>query len=210
MKHLISLLWLLIIISCQKKSSQEVGAGSDTVDLHKTEIANTVPSPEFKSYLSNFKSTALPLVALNPDSLAIPAKPNDESFFKSIRGDRAFFSWWPYRIISTNDKYIAVLTIELNNINNYVAVLETYAPDGNRIDAKVLDFGFEEYGNPSGSIEIRNDLSIYVYATSTIAEYDENENEIPGSQKRKLFFMEGKLLDDGKIQLSGVSDKILE
>jgi len=212
MKQPIILLAILSFSSCQVKNSTDntsidsLNAVQDSVPLQTKPSSNA----EFTNYLSGFKAVALPFSAINPDSLSQSSEPNDQSIYKNIRGERAFRSWWFYKKITTDKNYIAVITVELNSINNFVAVLETYTPDGANIDARVLDFGFEEYGNPSGSVEIRKDLSISITATSLISQYDEGGNEIPNSQKRKLFSIDGKILDDGKIKLSETSDTFIE
>jgi len=214
MRQVSLFLAMICISACQVKTENDSsGADSLTVEQSNSAVVeekSVSDNSEFNQYISGFKVATLPFSAINPDSLVIPPKLNDPSDFKVIRGDRAFYNWWFYKRISTDGKFVAVITIELNSVNNKVVVLETYTADGKNIDARVLDFGFEEYGNPAGSVNISSDLSIYIYAITTVAEYDENGNEISGTQKQKRFFINGRILEDGKIQLSETDSEFLK
>jgi len=212
MKHFLNLssflfiFSLILMLSCRNAPTTESSIGSDSTQAAADTIIEEKEAQvltAFDEYLSLFPGATIPLVILNPDSLNSYKPDNDATLFSSFRGTTFFNSQWAAcKRIPSLENTVAVLTVENGLAYNKVLLLETYTPEGIPIDKKYLDFGFEENGDPAGSVEFKKDFSFHVFTKSEGVEYDENNNEIPGSQQVHKHSMQGKIQNDGKIQLS--------
>jgi hypothetical protein len=91
-------------------------------------------------------------------------------------------------------------------------VLTTFTSSGKIIDKRNIfvstcggvDCG---YSFENGTI-IKKDFSIYAYCHKTHYECDSLDIEIPESKYENIDFIEGKLLPNGKIEMSEIKTKI--
>jgi len=215
MRYLFIFSMLIIFCSCNNDSikslnddkNDSITSGSDKSETNEIASEN---KNDFESFLSNFVKTELPFIFKSYDFNMSDFTKFEGTKFKEIRGDRAFNSWWPYKQISVSEKFITVITVELNSINELVPILETYRPSGKIIDVKVLSFGWEEYTDYKDSVSINKDFSIYISGIVEKYEYDENREEIANTNISKFYYRDGKISDDGKIQLSKQMEQLKE
>ncbi len=177
---------LVLSQSCQSPSTE---TGS-------TRTTDTV----FTSYLKHFKTIKLPVslnaCAMNGEGLEALI---DEAFIKY--GD---YPRMAYGQIPPNGDYFATLT--LANADCFVPTLTTFKADGTIIDKKSLmihgcgdDCGFACQTHMS----IGKDLDIYFSETISTYECDSVGEAVPGSYEHYVIYKKGRMLPDGKIELSG-------
>jgi hypothetical protein len=166
----------------------------------------TPENDEFASFLKHFKQAELPMVIKGCYEDIDGLTEFDGSAFSTFT-DAYHFA---YRQIPSNGDYIAVITLQTAEC--FIPVLTTFKPNGTIIDRKVIaigqcwhDCGYEceEY------MTIKSDYSIYTSDTITSCECDEMWEIIPETCQDFVIFKEGKLNNDGKIELSDETKKSL-
>jgi len=212
MKYLFIFLALIFFSTCNTSSNKsDEGRENDSInsssDVTQSDNVSSEGENEFSAFLDNFTKTELPFTFKEYNFDQASLTQFEGTKYKNIRGDRAFHIWWAYKQIPVNEEFVAVITVELNNVNKMIPVLETYTSSGVIIDSKTLDFGWEEYTDYKDSVSINKDFSIYISAVIEEFEYDENGAEIPGTSRRKSYYRNGNILMDGNIKLSEQQEK---
>jgi hypothetical protein len=161
----------------------------------------------FDTYKQKFKGNKLPLVVRGcylSDISVIALDPARDSPFVT-------YNTLGYCSIPTNGKYFAIVTLAAADC--YIPVLSTYDEEGNKIDEQDIhiggcggDCGFtcEEY------MVINADYTIYTSDTISQYECDSLGNETPGTREHFVVYKTGRLLSNGKIELSGEMKKYLK
>ncbi|MFZ4413932.1 MAG: hypothetical protein ACOYOV_12685 [Bacteroidales bacterium] len=123
----------------------------------------------------------------------------DGNNFKKFNEDYSY----AYGQFTTNGDFIA--TITLSAADCYLPVITTYKPNGLIIDKQTIaiggcgsDCGFncEEY------MILKRDYSFYTSDTISVYDCDSLGNEIPGTYEYYVSYKKGKLLTDGKIEMT--------
>ncbi|MDI9871744.1 hypothetical protein [Flectobacillus roseus] len=115
-----------------------------------------------------------------------------------------------YGHIVTNGNYLATITMTAGDC--YVPVLTTYKLTGEKIDQKTISVGGCGSGpgfNCEEFMIIRKDFSIYTSDSISTFEYDSLGNEIEGTRKYYVNYIKGKMLKNGKIEMSNPVNKPL-
>lgn len=191
MKHSILVL-LVLLFSCQRNGNHKaVENQPKTVFLSSTNNA-------FSSYLLNFKKISLPIVIKG-----CKIKESDFTYFDPKKFTQFTEDFLAYGQIPTNGKYIATLT--LGAADCYLPILTTYDLSGKKIAQETIaiggcgsDCGFtcEEF------MTLKKDLSFYTSDTISTYDCDSLGNETPGTYEYYVIFRKGKLLSNGKIEIS--------
>lgn len=106
-----------------------------------------------------------------------------------------------------------VAVVTLAGADCMIPVLTTFAPDGQEISEETITMGRCGPGPCFECLDytiIRSDLSIYFSDTIVTSDCDDNFEPIPGTTVKKVLYQEGEISPDGKINLSGDLEKILE
>jgi hypothetical protein len=154
---------------------------------------------EFTLYLKNFEKIELPIrikgCKISSDDLK---KLNGKQFSKYT--DEYSLA---YGQIPTNGNYIA--TITLGSADCYLPVLTTHKLNGQIIDQKTIaiggcgsDCGF----NCEEFMTLKKDFTFYTSDTVSTYTCDSLGNEIPETYQYYVIYAKGKLLTDGKIEMS--------
>ncbi len=184
MKNILYLLTLLAFVACN--SDNKSGFIEPEND-------------EFASFLKHFKQTELPVAVKGCYEDIDGLTEFDGSNFSQFT-DAYHFS---YKQIPSNGNYIAVISLQIADC--FIPVLTTYKPDGTIIDKKVIAIG--QCGHDCGYeceefMTIKADYSIYTSDTITSCECDDMWEIIPGTCEDFVIYKEGKINNDGKIELS--------
>jgi len=200
MKTTCIVLIILALAACQSKNEKS-NESADGGNVLKAE------NEEFSAYINNFKQKNLPLTIKGCMEDITGLAEFDGEKYKTFNEDFSF----SYGQIPTNGEYIALIT--LGAADCFLPILTTYKLNGQIIDKKTIAIGYcgmdcgyycEEF------MSISDDYKIYTSDTISTYKCDDQGNEIPGTYEYYLIFKEGKLLDDGKIQLSEEQKKPLE
>lgn len=154
---------------------------------------------KFATFLENFKKVNLPLEIkgcyVNPDGLMEFVGSEFSEFVEPYS--------FAYMQIPASGNYIAVLSLQAADC--LIPVLSTFKPDGQLIDRKYIAIGYcgqdcgftcEEY------MTIQTDFSMFTSDTITSCKCDDMWEVIPETCEQYVIFKKGKLLSDGKIELS--------
>ena len=208
MEKLILIIVIIISWSCQTKSNGGSGAESLRSDSIAPQNLSEKVEPvnqEFEQFLAKFPRKELP-ISING------CEEDDENLYEfdgikynQFENERCF----AYCQIPTNTNFKAVITLGLADC--YIPILTTYKPDGKVIDRKALSIGY--CGGDCGFtceeiMSISEDFKIYVADSIKSYECDSEGNEIPGTLEHYVVFKEGKLLPDGRIELSEEGRKV--
>jgi hypothetical protein len=213
MKKIIYILTIVILTACQTNNENNKRTSNDDKSKHLLKDTNNSKQdfPEVKdeltAYLENFKKADLPIkikgCQVNTNGLV-------EFDGKRFKKFNEYYSY-AYRQIPTNGNYIATITLGVADC--FQPVLTTYKPNGDIIDSKTIAIGYcgidcgyscEEF------MSIDKNYEIYVSDTISSYECDSIGNEIPGTYEYYVIYKEGKLLTEGKIQLTDEIKKNLE
>jgi hypothetical protein len=191
MKYL-GLFFSLLLFSCQTSTDKSRQEQADTSQFPKV-------NDEFTLYLDNFKKLDLPLVIKGCNISSDGFKQFDGKQFAKYSDEYSL----AFGQIPTNGNYVA--TITLGAADCYLPVLTTYKLTGQKIDQKTIaiggcgsDCGFscEEF------MTLRKDFSFYTSDTISTYTCDSLGNETPGTYEYYVIYQKGKLLTDGKIEIS--------
>jgi len=208
MKKIIFILIIPLLTACQTKTEKDTNNGT-AENIEKTETLSKIHemNEEFTAYLKLFKKTDFPInikgCLENEKGLNIL----DGKKFKQFNEDYSF----SYKQIPTNGNYIATITLGVADC--YLPVLTTYRLNGQIIDRKTIAIGY--CGSDCGySCEEFMSISknFKIYTSDTISSYDCDSLglEIPETYEYYVIYKEGKLLKDGKIQLTDEIKKPLK
>ena len=205
-------LWYLILLflcfhSCKDVKnnnltiSENVIAISDTtVSTEKADLNdNRVTNNEFLNYLKHFNHKTLPIemkgCSMDVDDLF--EFPQDD-----LRKFNVNYSY-AYCQIPTNGNFIATITLGVADC--YLPVLTTYTLNGEIIDEKALaiGYGLVDCGHHTEDYMIlKKDYTIYVSDTLKVCECDSSYKIIEETCEQYVIYREGRLLSDGKIELT--------
>jgi hypothetical protein len=112
--------------------------------------------------------------------------------------------------IQTNGNYLATILLGYADCN--VPVLTTYTYDGNIIDSKDIFIGdTDDVGYSSlTSTTINKDFTIYVSDSIVVWKIDSLNREIAGTREEYVNYINGKMLENGKIELSKEQRKYIK
>ncbi|MDR2840532.1 MAG: hypothetical protein LBV75_04630 [Paludibacter sp.] len=186
-QYLSIVLIAILVINCggnSKKRSNE----------NKIEIFS-----DFQQFLSHFNNVDLPITIYHCSSEV------DEHLYHFAKKEYEYIDTElrsAYAQIPTNGDYIAIIT--LAPADCMLPILTTLSFDGKIIDEQQLavgggaDCGFID----NLSVKIAADFSIYVCDSIISYECDSIGQEIEGTREEYVIYQEGKLLPNGKIELS--------
>jgi len=174
-------------------------------DTHAKEDQSLV-TDSFSIYLSNFKELNLPVVIKpcrdEPKNLVS----FDGQKFKKYRKDIGF----AYGQIPTNGDYIAIITLGISDC--LLPVLTTYKTDGQIIDEKTISIGYCGFDCGYDCREfmtLEEDYVIFVSDTINTYECDSLGYEILGTREHYVIYKKGRLLNNGRIELTDEMKNIL-
>lgn len=160
----------------------------------------------FEAYKKKFTEKKLPIAIKGcylSDSNFVVLEPARDT---PVRTDKVL----GYCTFAPNGKYFVAIT--LSPADCYVPDLYTYSEDGKLIDHKSIDIGgcgadccftCEEY------MVINADYTIYTSDTVSECRCDTAGNEIPGTMQHYVRYKKGRLLENGKIELSDEKKLVL-
>jgi hypothetical protein len=194
----------LFLFSCQTNPDKTVAEHSDnTINEVKFPRVND----EFTLYLNNFKKLALPIVIKGCLIRPYGFKEFDGKHFSNYAQEYSL----AYGQIPANGNYVA--TITLGAADCYLPVLTTYKLNGQIIDQKTIaiggcgsDCGFtcEEF------MTLKKDYSFFTSDTISTYTCDSLGKETPGTYEYYVSYRKGKLLADGKIEMTDEIKKALQ
>lgn len=195
--EIFTLLGLTISLGCGQTTNDKVeNNGKDNTN---NESEFPAVNDEFSGYLDNFKKIELPITIKGCNISSDGFKQFDGNKFKKYADEYSL----AYGQIPTNGNYVA--TITLGAADCYLPVLTTYKLNGHVIDQKTIaiggcgsDCGFscEEF------MTLKKDFSFYTSDTVSTYTCDSLGNETPGTYEYYVIYMKGKLLTDGKIEMT--------
>lgn len=213
MRKIVFILTISVLTACQTKTEKDTDNGEadnlENAQLLNENQTNAFPevNEEFSTYLGLFKKTDLPIHIKGCLENEIGLYEFDGKKFKQFNEDFSF----SYRQIPTNGNYVATITLGVADC--YLPVLTTYRPSGEIIDKETIAIGY--CGSDCGYsceefMSISKDFKIYTSDTISTYKCDSLGLEIPGTYEYYVVYKEGKLLTDGKIQLTDEIRKPLE
>jgi hypothetical protein len=213
MEKIIFILTISVLTACHTKTEKgNYNAAEDKIENAETlNESQTIEFPEvneeFTTYLELFKKTDLPINIKGCLESEKGLNEFDGKKFKQFNEDYSF----SYRQIPTNGNYVATITLGVADC--YLPVLTTYRLNGQIIDRKTIAIGY--CGSDCGYscvefMSISKDYKIYTSDTISTYDCDSLGLEIPGTYEYYVIYKEGKLLTDGKIQLTDEIKKPLE
>lgn len=194
------ILGLALFLSCEQTKNDKVT--DNQKDSAKINSKYPAVNDEFSAYLENFKKVELPIIIKGCNISSDGFKQFDGNEFKKYANEYSL----AYGQIPTNGNYVA--TITLGAADCYLPVLTSYKLNGQVIDTKTIaiggcgsDCGFscEEF------MTLKKDYSFYTSDTVSTYTCDSLGNETPGTYEYYVIYMKGKLLTNGKIEMT---DKI--
>lgn len=204
MQRILFLLIILIMFfqSCKYVKTNDNATICDTTVLTKTNnLNNNIPlgNNEFSNYLKYFSHATLPIIikgcSINVDKLFEFQANESRKFNKDYS--------YAYCQMPTNGNFIA--TIALGVADCYLPVLTTYTLKGEIIDKKVLSIGYGEIDcgeHTEDYMILEKDYKIYISDTINICECDSSYNVIEETCEQYVIYKKGRLLPDGKIELT--------
>ncbi|MDJ1497161.1 hypothetical protein QNI19_29755 [Cytophagaceae bacterium DM2B3-1] len=211
MKLVLLSLLILLLWSCdstQEESIAESSKGSE-IQLQKK---SGEEKESFDAYLKNFKKVSLPIniKACEPNIEDLITFDNKE--FEAYRANKSFSpdAVIAFRQIPVNGNYVAV--ISLGYADCLLPILTTYRKNGVKIDEKTIAIGY--CGSDCGYsceefMTLQNDFSIYTSDTVTSSDCDSLGNIVPGTTEKYVIYRKGRLLSNGKIELSNEIKELL-
>lgn len=205
MKRFLFLITISLLTACkteaEKAPNDQTEGNLDNAETFSENQTSELPGSNeaFKKYLELFKKADLPLNIKGCRESEIELNVLDGKKFKQFNEDYSF----SYRQIPTNGSYIATVTLGVADC--YLPVLTTYKLNGQIIDKKTIAIGYCGSGcgySCEEFMSIAKDFSIYASDTVSTYNCDSLGLEIPGTYEYYVIYKEGKLLPDGKIQLS--------
>lgn len=192
--------WIFIVIifitSCH--TTADKSANNDKY-INQNKGQFPAVNDKFSGYLDNFKRIELPVIIKGCYISSDSFKQFDGSKFKKYTDEYSL----AYGQIPTNGNYVA--TITLGAADCYLPILTTYKLNGQVIDKKTIaiggcgsDCGFtcEEF------MTLKKDFSFYTSDTISTYTCDSLGKETPGTYEYYVSYMKGKVLTDGKIEMS--------
>ncbi len=185
---IILILFFVCLAACQstaeKNTKEQTGYKKDSI---------------FSLYLQNFKKIGLPVVVkackTNPEKLILL----DKKEFSDYTGGFA----WAYGQIPANGNYVVLIT--LSAADCYLPVVTTFRPDGRKIAQETIaiggcgsDCGFEceEF------MTLRKDHTFYTSDTVSTYACDSLGREIPDTYQYYVTYRKGRILADGRIEMT--------
>lgn len=210
MRLMLHLLIVSFLFACQNidnnSKRNENNTNQDSTFKEEESVFPKV-NDDFSRYIEKFQETELPITIKGCSVDPSDFYEFDGELFRRYNEDNSY----PYLNIPTNGIYIALVTLGIADC--YLPVLTTYKLNGEIIDEKTIaighcsgDCGFdcEEF------MTIKSDYSIYTADTISAYECDSDGKMIPETFEHYIVYREGKLLPDGKIQLSDEIRKSLQ
>lgn len=194
---ILSILGTIVLFGCEQTKNDKVTIGGK--DGSKNTGVFPAVNEQFSLYLKNFEKINLPVIIKGCNISSEQLKNFDGDSFKNYADGSSL----PYGQIPTNGNYIA--TITLGAADCYLPVLTTYKLNGEVINEKCIciggcgaDCGFscEEF------MTLKSDFSFYTSDTISTYTCDSLGNETPGTYEYYVIYKKGKLLTDGKIEIT--------
>lgn len=166
--------------------------------VHHSELSKSV-----SDFLKQLKQKELPIVIKGCKSESLDVTEYSTDKFVWLDTADARLGMYPYCTFSSNGDYVSVIYLGLAACT--LPYLITYTPDGKKIDEGFLGIGgcgagpgfeCEEY------MTIRQDYSVYTSDTIISADVDSLGHNIKSSEKHYVVYKEGKILPNGKVQVS--------
>ena len=173
---------------------------------NKLETEGVEKESEKPNFLSKYKTTTLPISMKGcfGNSYKLPLISEDSLESDSEDGTVAYCTF------KTNGDYFAVVRLGLSDCA--LPILITYDSKGNVIDEKAIGIGLCG-ASPGFRCEefslIKNDFSIFASDTIAEADLDSLGHEIKSTLQNYVIYKKGKLLPNGKIELTDTLRKIL-
>ncbi|TRZ42179.1 hypothetical protein [Robertkochia solimangrovi] len=205
MKRILFLISIVLISSCKTESKTE-----KSLTTKYQEPISKIPkvNDQFQAFLDQFPTKSLP-IKINACADEILDLPKLDINLSSEYSENVEFEHI-YGIIPSKGNYIT--TITLSEAECFVPILNTYKLNGEKIDSKEIFIGYCGFEAcyecvESMTIDIKN--QIYVADTTKTYDCDDNYNAITGTEKIKVIYQKGKLTENGIIELTKETEKII-
>ena len=154
---------------------------------------------QFQSFLDKFPKVNLPIkikgCEADYENLTELSKDNPSPYIQD----------YSYAVgqIKTNGNYVSVITLGVADC--LLPVLTTFKLTGEKIDSKTIAIGYCGEG-PCFECEefmsLKEDYTIYTADTMKTSECDDDYNPISGTESIEVIYKQGRLLENGIIELS--------
>ncbi|MFD2543747.1 hypothetical protein ACFSSB_15580 [Lacinutrix gracilariae] len=196
MNRILLLALIVLILSCK----------SENKDEHKLKIEFEESTSEtlnfddkFQAFITQFPEIETPIkIKACDDDFSNLQKLNEKTNLIKRKEQNYIFCK-----IKTNGTYVAIITLEETEC--YMPVLTTFKPNGEKISSENLMIGLcgsDPCFECEELMEIDNDLNIYIAFNSRYFDCDENGQEIEGTEKTEVIYRNGKLTENGIIELT--------
>lgn len=206
MVRVLILIGIVILSSCKSDNKNNK---NPTFEHQESSSEIIKANDQFQAFIDQFPAKKLP-IKINGCSDEILDLPKldiklSSKFSKDVEFEHI------YGIIPSKGNYITTLTLGVADC--FIPILSTYKLNGEIIDSKPINIG---YCGPDPCYEcvenmtINSEYRIYVADTIKTFDCDDNFNVIPGTEKIKVIFKDGKLTEKGIIELSEENEKIIK
>ncbi len=203
MNKAILLIGIILIFGCksESKDSEKLLSGQDEINSKIPQV-----NDQFQAFLDQFPKTELPIKINGCDEKYYKAPKLDLSLSSKYSPDAKYE--YVYGIIPSKGNFVS--TITMGEADCLIPVLTTYKLNGEPINSKPISIGS---CGPDPCFEcmefmtIKKDFRIYVADTIKTYECNENFKQILGTEKIEVIYKEGKITENGVIELTEEATK---
>jgi hypothetical protein len=195
MKHLYVVFATILLCSCGRHNADNAG------------VSTSDSTAQFNTFLAKFKPCQLPVRISGCDHMVFPDG-HELDYLKDTTIDGVGYA---YGTIKSNGDYITVVSLAAADC--LLPFITTFDKLGNKIDQNQI--AIAKCGDGPGftcheTMVIGTDYSLFTVDTMTSQETDSLDNIIAGGKtSTQVIYRKGKLLTNGKIELSEeVSDTL--
>lgn len=206
MKRILILIGIALLSSCKSENKNDENL---TFESQESISETSKVKDQFEAFINQFPTKNFP-IKINGCSDEILDLPKLDTELSSKYSKDAEYEHI-YGIIPSNGDYISTITLGVADC--FIPILNTYKLNGEIIDSKPINIG---YCGPDHCYEcvenmtINSEYRIYVADTIKTFDCDDNFNTIPGTEKIKVIFKDGKLTEKGIIELSEESERVIK
>lgn len=203
MKKTLFLLVIFLFSNCKSENTKDKISASEIQKMN-SEIAKD--NNEFQAFINQFPTKTLPVIINGCENKILDSPKLDIRLSSKYVTEPKYEHI--YGRIPSNGNYISIITI--GEADCLIPILNTYKPNGEKIDSKAMNIG---YCGPDPCYEcvenftITRKYRIYVADTIKSSDCDENFKSIAGTEKIKVIYKEGKVTETGLIVLSQEKEK---
>lgn len=206
MKRILLLITLILISSCKSENKKD-----KSLTTQRQETITEIPkvNDKFQAFIDQFPTKILPIKINGCTDEILDLPKLDIKLSSEYSKDSEYEHI--YGIIPSNGNYIT--TVTLGEADCFVPILKTYKLNGKKIDSKTINIGYcgsDPCYECVENMTINSDYRIFVSDTITTYDCDDNFDTISGTEKIKVVYKEGKLTQNGIIELTKENEKNIE